>query len=390
MVEHDHEMPAACAAARDEFSALLDDELAPGVRTELETHLAGCSDCLRALDGMKKASDLYAALPRVPAPDTLEARVARALRPGLLRWPSVRVAGLATLAAAAGAAIVLAPMLLERLQSATPQQQLAKQAEMRAAPTEAGEDGLRQYHALGYTADEVAPGPPPAASPPAVLREPVAEAPEAATSMLAVADIDPSGSAAAPDSVPQESASAIQDAKEEDETPEKFEVAAAAMRAPDAAPASQVPEPSPTAAPAPKMRVPEPQPEPAAREAAPGGFGGGNSGRGGMGGFGAAAPAAKASPEQVPAPAAAEMKRADSKDDARVTWLAAGRTFVLIDNVWVEEGRVLGEVMPLAPGSQEFTRLTKAFPDLLELASARIPVLFYQEPTWYRLLPKDQ
>lgn len=125
-------MPAQCATVREEFSALLDDELAPGPRAEVESHLSGCSDCLRALDGMKRVNDLYTALPRIGAPDELEARVRRAVGPRLLRFPGGRTGGLAFLALAAGLALVAGTYTLVRGGASPPPVQMAKQAEMRS------------------------------------------------------------------------------------------------------------------------------------------------------------------------------------------------------------------------------------------------------------------
>lgn len=63
---------STCEEVRDEFSALLDGELATDEQEGVEEHLSSCSDCLRELDGMKRVTDLYAELPVVPAPESLD------------------------------------------------------------------------------------------------------------------------------------------------------------------------------------------------------------------------------------------------------------------------------------------------------------------------------
>lgn len=61
---------ATCDEVREEFSALLDGELAVDEQDGVEEHLSGCSDCLRELDGLKRVTDLYAELPTVDAPES--------------------------------------------------------------------------------------------------------------------------------------------------------------------------------------------------------------------------------------------------------------------------------------------------------------------------------
>ncbi len=70
-----------CNDIRENFSALLDDELSSEEREHVENHLAQCSECLRALDGLQRVDGLYQALPEVDAPDHLSDAVREALRP---------------------------------------------------------------------------------------------------------------------------------------------------------------------------------------------------------------------------------------------------------------------------------------------------------------------
>lgn len=57
-----------CEEVREEFSALLDEELTVEEREAVESHLAECAECLRALDAFKQVTDVYANLDPVSAP----------------------------------------------------------------------------------------------------------------------------------------------------------------------------------------------------------------------------------------------------------------------------------------------------------------------------------
>jgi hypothetical protein len=70
-----------CNDIRENFSALLDSELSSEEREHVENHLAQCSECLRALDGLQRVDGLYRALPEIDAPDRLANAVREALRP---------------------------------------------------------------------------------------------------------------------------------------------------------------------------------------------------------------------------------------------------------------------------------------------------------------------
>ena len=72
---------AECKQIREEFSALLDDELDIETKATVEEHLAHCASCLRELGGFKQVGDLYTALEHVRAPDTFEAELRKRLRP---------------------------------------------------------------------------------------------------------------------------------------------------------------------------------------------------------------------------------------------------------------------------------------------------------------------
>ena len=97
----------SCSEVREDFSALLDDELEQDERDALEVHLAGCSECLRELDCMKQVDILYHALPKVNAPANFDERLKSAMRPALLRFPAARRASRYFAPALAAAAVLL-------------------------------------------------------------------------------------------------------------------------------------------------------------------------------------------------------------------------------------------------------------------------------------------
>ncbi len=74
-------MPLECDQIRNEFSALLDNELNPEDRELVEEHLSDCSECLRELHGYKVVSDAYRYHHPVKAPEDFEARFHAAIAP---------------------------------------------------------------------------------------------------------------------------------------------------------------------------------------------------------------------------------------------------------------------------------------------------------------------
>jgi len=98
-----------CADVREEFSALLDGELAPDERKAVEAHLAQCAGCLRELERCKQVDTAYRALPRHRAPADFEERVAGALQPNVvrLRRPGLRPRRVWPLLAAAATVLVM-------------------------------------------------------------------------------------------------------------------------------------------------------------------------------------------------------------------------------------------------------------------------------------------
>ncbi len=74
---------------REDFSALLDDELTLEERELIEGHLSECAECLRELDALKQVDVAYSALSQVKAPEDFEEGVRRAIRPRTLRFPAL-------------------------------------------------------------------------------------------------------------------------------------------------------------------------------------------------------------------------------------------------------------------------------------------------------------
>jgi len=149
-----------CAEVREEFSALIDGELAPEQRAGVEAHLAHCSDCLRELDRIKRIDVLYRALTPQVAPSGFEEGVRKAAlvsarrhaRPRMRPWPRL----LPVLAVAAVLLVVLgaAVMYLGQDRSLMRVASVQLTAE-HAAPTIAAETA-DQLKALGYMPQESA------------------------------------------------------------------------------------------------------------------------------------------------------------------------------------------------------------------------------------------
>lgn len=99
-----------CAGVREEFSALLDGELDAAQRGAVESHLAECSECLRALDKYRRVDRMYRALPAQRAPEGFEEGIRGSLQPVRIRFGRRRVPRTAVwplVAAAAGLALVV-------------------------------------------------------------------------------------------------------------------------------------------------------------------------------------------------------------------------------------------------------------------------------------------
>lgn len=336
MVEHDHELSPACAATREEFSGLLDEELSPTARAQVVDHLAECSDCLRALDGMKKVTDLYRALPNVPAPAGFEEAVRRAVRPRLFEFPRrARAAALLGLAAAAALALVTVPFAMRESRQSANSQLARENAEMRSAPlAESAPPVAREEKAADLAQDNSVAGAAPAAEVvPMTATVEAAPVPAAATSATETAP-------AAPAPPPPARA----------ESPKK---------------AAEVPLAAATMTP----QETEPLPAPAVSAAEP---------------LAEAAPAPASAPEVKTEPRPTTRASAKSKA-APETWDVAGRTLVVRDGLWVQQEHNGEPAKPLKRNGREFRQLVKAFPELEALIEAERVVVFKAGEQWYRL-----
>ena len=100
-------MPIACEQIRNEFSALLDDELNSEDRELVEEHLSECAECLRELHGYKQVSDSYFYHHPVKAPDDFDELLREALAPASsstgMGWSPWRMAAAAVIVFTVGA-----------------------------------------------------------------------------------------------------------------------------------------------------------------------------------------------------------------------------------------------------------------------------------------------
>ena len=76
---------------RERFSPLLDGELSPEERAEVEAALSEDAELLRELDALKRVDQLYSDLPPMTAPEGFEEGVRSALRPATLQFTRARI-----------------------------------------------------------------------------------------------------------------------------------------------------------------------------------------------------------------------------------------------------------------------------------------------------------
>lgn len=125
---------------REQFSPLLDDELSPEERLDVEAVLSQDAALLRELDGLKRTDILYRQLPRQAAPDDLEQRVRAAVAPKLFRFPGRPRRRLwPLLSTAAGLAIIsgLAFYQLSQTRMASPAMSAVQEEAVMAVPASA-------------------------------------------------------------------------------------------------------------------------------------------------------------------------------------------------------------------------------------------------------------
>lgn len=132
-------MPLECEHIRNEFSALLDNELNPEDRELVEEHLSDCSDCLRELHGYKVVSDIYRYHHPVKAPEDFEARFHAAIAPiGRKRnvtWQRLGLAAAAGFTLIAGVAVWQSQSRLQKLGAPEMASHLASDSVPQSPPT---------------------------------------------------------------------------------------------------------------------------------------------------------------------------------------------------------------------------------------------------------------
>jgi predicted anti-sigma-YlaC factor YlaD len=141
--------------------AFLDDELVAEERRELELHLLNCTSCRHHIDGERADLSLIRkALVAPPAPDTVKAKIARALdeedraatRSNRLKWTRYVLPGGAIAAAAAAIVAFVAirpPGAKEPGRAASVAQEVVRQ-QRRALPLEVEGGGTRPWLAQHF------------------------------------------------------------------------------------------------------------------------------------------------------------------------------------------------------------------------------------------------
>lgn len=320
-------MNRQCQHIRDAFSPLLDGELDTETRETVEAHLAECAECLRELHGFKQVVELYARLPLQKAPEELEARIRRAIRPPatvpLDKARRARRMRLWPLAAAALLLLCMGLPLMWSLRQESEPMHLAQSspAELQAfGAAPAPEDGIREKDLFEAPPLEEpalrAATPPPLAAPP-LIADTSAPQPKAAASIPSDTQADTVARLASPET--------------------QLDISA----------------------------PPAPPPPPPAEESAEAKT---------LQNFGYAESSA-----------ASAVYRADDLVKDRL--MAADRTFFLTNKVWQQEGYQGEPARPLRVGLQAFERLIAQRPELAELAGLDTEVIFQFEGTWYRLRP---
>jgi anti-sigma factor RsiW len=326
-----------CEDIQEEFSALLDDALDIETRDTIEAHLCDCSDCLRELHSLKRASDLYRAQPRVRAPEDFQEQVMRALE------PRTRRAGFLHRLSRPGPLLALAATLL--LVSGL---------------------GLMQYYRgiTGYQPDRerfalthAEPVAQTASAPRAEQAATVAEDAAVPPAPVSTARVQQQMALEAPaDAV----AMAAPEAEEAEQGMEAF-------GAPPAQPLTMAAEAPPPPAPEPLRRRMDPgsaPPPPAAPAIAQ-----------------SAGDRAVARPEAAESPA----QRAPAAAPAQVEVLVGERRFVLQEQVW-QEAHYAGEpVETLDAGTDAYAALLAEDPELQEAIDLGPEVIVQTGEVWYRL-----
>jgi anti-sigma factor RsiW len=68
-----------CRSLLEGLSLFAEGEAPPALCSEIERHLAGCSDCRIVVDTLRKTIDLYHRLPRPDMPEGMKERLYQSL-----------------------------------------------------------------------------------------------------------------------------------------------------------------------------------------------------------------------------------------------------------------------------------------------------------------------
>lgn len=329
-----------CTDVREDFSALLDDELAVDEREAIEAHLSECSDCLRALDGMKRVDVLFRAAPAVEAPPDLESRLRDVTKPRLLRFPKGFASlnrGASMMAAAAALILVAGVSFLTMRGSGAPESEMGHVAQgSQPEPAPVMQSGGRDTD-TATVSDTM----------------PVEQAPAVPEPLTA-------------EEVGREPAEAAREMQRRAGGMELTDVAALRNEA-----ASDRDRQAPAAAPPPAAEAaPAPMDETVRYEE-----------------ILSAEPRARAADESTEAKAAGEGAAANAAQKAASA--DAPRTLERRDGVWYEAAYAGEPVTDIRPNDERFGAMIAKDAALRRYLQLSDPVVFRYEDTWYKLLPTE-
>jgi len=390
---------------RDQFSPLLDGELAADERAEIEAMLSQDAELLRELDSLKRVDDLYRALPRPQTPDNFESAVSERIRPKVVSlkqrharrnvWPLVAIA--ATL-------LVTAAFLVNRMQSASDSMQIASAPESYPAsrPTEslpqglakdeatrASETTVEELQALGYTGDSAEMTAPAAAAAPErsddvakVALHDSAPMPEASAGVAADSVVMPAPPPAS-EAAPEQAAPAIAGVEIREMKTEAEAEAPTPAAEPEPLP-SEEREIRTSRGREMSVSAPASPPPPAPADQAVGQA------------MSAPSKNSEAS-ERAPAPRKQQSDAAATsagRPERSMPFLPpvlrlSNRVFELREGAFYERGYKTEAVTPLVRGTADASEVLKAHAEFAEVFAAKETIVFKAGDTWYRLRTQD-